>query len=65
MKARLYVLVSVVAMAANASLAPAAQTFDQFWADAQVGETAKKSPEALRRLSWWRDGRFGMFIHWN
>ena len=43
----------------------AADDFSRFWADAQVGETAKKSPEAIRRLSWWRDARFGMFIHWN
>jgi len=49
----------------QSTLVAAPQTFEQFWADAQIGESAKKSPESNQRLAWWRDGRFGMFIHWN
>ena len=32
-------------------------------ADAKVGSPALP-PEAARRLEWWREARFGMFIHW-
>jgi alpha-L-fucosidase len=55
----------LAALLLQGALVAAPQTFEQFWADAQVGETAKKSPESIQRLAWWRDGRFGMFIHWN
>jgi len=34
---------------------PAAQT---------AREPAKPAPDADRRLKWWREARFGMFIHW-
>jgi len=40
-------------------------SFDQFWADAQKEKRADKSEASLRRMAWWREARFGMFIHWN
>ena len=40
-------------------------SFDQFWADAQKPNKAEKSRESLDRIQWWRDARFGMFIHWD
>ncbi len=39
--------------------------FEQFWADAQTPSRADKSEASQRRLDWWRDARFGMFIHWD
>ena len=27
-------------------------------------ETAAAEPAKDRRLAWWREARFGMFIHW-
>jgi len=39
--------------------------FDQFWADAQIPNSKDKSEESQHRLDWWRDARFGMFIHWD
>ncbi len=35
------------------------------WRDARVSLRAEKSTVAQRRSEWWRDARFGMFIHWN
>ncbi len=40
-------------------------SFEQFWADAQKANKAEKSEESLNRIKWWRDARFGMFIHWD
>jgi alpha-L-fucosidase len=39
--------------------------FELFWADAQKPNWADKSPTSQRRLQWWRDARFGMFVHWD
>ena len=39
--------------------------FAQFWADAQKANWADKSAAAQRRLEWWRDAKFGMFVHWD
>jgi len=40
-------------------------SFEQFWADAQNPDMASKSEESKHRIKWWRDARFGMFIHWD
>jgi alpha-L-fucosidase len=40
-------------------------SFEQFWADAQKPDMASKSEESKLRIKWWRDARFGMFIHWD
>ena len=40
-------------------------SFVQFWADAQKEMRADKSAASQRRMAWWREARFGMFIHWN
>jgi len=45
--------------------APDNPAFKQFWADAQTPARADKSEASQRRLDWWRDARFGMFIHWD
>ena len=45
--------------------APEDAAFDQFWADAQQANRADKSAAAQRRLDWWRDAKFGMFVHWD
>jgi alpha-L-fucosidase len=39
--------------------------FEQFWADAQQPKRADKSERSQRRLDWWRDAKFGMFVHWD
>ncbi|MEI7423828.1 MAG: alpha-L-fucosidase [Prolixibacteraceae bacterium] len=41
------------------------KSFDQFWDDAQKPNKAEKSEASQRRTQWWRDARFGMFIHWD
>ncbi len=46
-----------------ADAAPA--TYEQFIADHKVANRAEKSEAGQRRLDWWRDARFGMFIHWD
>ena len=48
----------------SAPTAPDA-AFDQFWADALQPKWADKSAASRRRLDWWRDAKFGMFIHWD
>ena len=55
MSYRLWVLaVGAVLVAGSASA----------WAQA-AGEVAKETPQQRdQRMAWWRDGRFGMFIHW-
>ena len=45
--------------------AAADAVFDQFWADAQKANRADKSAASQRRLEWWRDAKFGMFVHWD
>lgn len=40
-------------------------TFEQFLADQKVANRSQKSEAGQRRVDWWRDARFGMFIHWN
>ena len=40
-------------------------TYEQFLADHKVAKRAEKSEAGQRRLDWWRDARFGMFIHWD
>jgi len=39
--------------------------YDTFLADQKAAKRADKSELGQRRLDWWRDARFGMFIHWN
>ena len=39
--------------------------FEQFWADAQQPKWADKSERSQLRLDWWRDAKFGMFVHWD
>ena len=36
-----------------------------FLADAAKEKRADKSPEARKRMDWWRAAKFGMFIHWD
>lgn len=38
---------------------------ERFLADATKVKRAEKSPEGRNRMDWWRDARFGMFIHWD
>jgi alpha-L-fucosidase len=38
---------------------------DDAWQDAQIELRNQKSATAQKRMEWWRDARFGMFIHWN
>jgi hypothetical protein len=40
-------------------------SFESFWTDAQKANWRDKSPAAAKRIQWWRDARFGMFIHWD
>jgi hypothetical protein len=49
----------------NAVENPPAMTFEQFWADAQKANRTAKSEASQQRMDWWRDARFGMFIHWD
>ncbi|MDB6093622.1 MAG: Alpha-L-fucosidase [Verrucomicrobia bacterium] len=44
---------------------PEDAAFELFWADAQQPKRADKSPASQRRLDWWRDAKFGMFVHWD
>ena len=44
---------------------PGNAAFEQFWADAQKPKWADKSEASQRRLDWWREARFGMFVHWD
>ena len=40
-------------------------SFELFWSDAPKPNHADKSLVSPRRLDWWRDAKFGMFIHWD
>ena len=42
-----------------------ASSYEQFLADHKIANRAEKSEIGQRRLDWWRDARYGMFIHWN
>ena len=59
------VLLRLLVPALLASSLVAEDAFDVFWADAQQAPKAAKSAASQQRLAWWRDARFGMFIHWN
>ncbi len=62
-KTKLWLIaLGLMALTANAQTLG---SFDQFWADAQKPNKAEKSSESLARIKWWRDARFGMFIHWD
>jgi alpha-L-fucosidase len=39
--------------------------FEEFWADALRPKRADKSERSQRRVDWWRDAKFGMFVHWD
>ena len=45
--------------------ASAGDSFGQFWADALKPKWADKSEASRRRMDWWRDAKFGMFVHWD
>jgi len=57
-------LIALVLMTLTAN-SQTLNSFDQFWADAQKTNKTEKSEESLNRMKWWRDARFGMFIHWD
>ncbi len=54
-----FLLVTVIRVRAADS------TSEQFWADAQKPNWADKSEASQRRMDWWRDAKFGMFVHWD
>jgi alpha-L-fucosidase len=35
------------------------------WRDAQHADRAAKSSFGREKVAWWRDARFGLFLHWN
>jgi len=56
----------VIAFVFGASGASAGESsFDQFWQDMRTPDRAAKSASSQRRLAWWHEARYGMFIHWN
>jgi alpha-L-fucosidase len=58
--------IAAAALAATGPLwAAEPGSFEEFWADAGKAKWAEKSETAQRRLAWWRDAKFGMFIHWD
>ena len=63
MKNKLHLTVLAAVGIGTAHAAPA--TFEQFLADHKVANRSEKSETGQRRMDWWRDARFGMFIHWN
>jgi alpha-L-fucosidase len=62
---RLPILVSIAACLVAPCRAADDGSFESFWADAQKANWRDKSPAAAKRIQWWRDARFGMFIHWD
>ena len=52
-------------MAGKRGASAGEDAFAQFWADAQRPNWADKSVSSQRRLDWWRDAKFGMFVHWD
>ena len=66
MKNRLaYFLSAVLALSFNNKSIAQKYTPADGWADAQISLRAAKSVTAQQRTAWWRNARFGMFIHWN
>jgi len=59
MKLLLIALMTVIGTASAAD-----KSLDQFRADARKPKRADKSETTQRRLDWWREAKFGMFIHW-
>ena len=59
--------IHLLALLATGILSATAQssTYEQFIADHKIAKRAEKSEAGQRRLDWWRDARFGMFIHWD
>lgn len=60
-----YVLSAVLALSYNNKSIAQKYTTADGWADAQISLRASKSVTAQQRTAWWRNARFGMFIHWN
>ncbi len=63
--ALLSLLIAFAVIPNRCDAAPTTSTFEQFWSDMGKSERAEKSEASQRRLDWWRDARFGMFIHWD
>ena len=63
MKIRISLLALLAAGVLSSNAAPAG--YDQFLADHKAAKRADKSLAAQHRLDWWREARFGMFIHWD
>ena len=57
-------LLSIIITALLATGHAAPTTYEQFLADQKTAKRAEKSEAGQHRLDWWRDARFGMFIHW-
>ena len=38
--------------------------FKQFGGEGRKGQSAEKAEAFPRRMDWWREARFGLFIHW-
>ena len=59
-----YLVLAFIIISGNSSFA---QTYspEDAWCDAQISLRAEKSAVAQKRIEWWRNARFGMFIHWN
>ncbi len=53
------------ALAGALSVNAAPTTYEQFLSDHKVAKRSEKSEAGQRRLDWWREARFGMFIHWD
>lgn len=54
-----------LALLASTSVVAQQYTPDDAWNDAQMKLRSQKSAMAQKRMDWWREARFGMFIHWN
>lgn len=66
MKHRHAFLLAALAITATArGQDPADAGYAQFLADHKTPNRADKSTAGQRRLDWWREARFGMFIHWD
>lgn len=61
----LAVAVLLASLPAIHPLCASEDSYEAFLADHRVANRADKSPAGQRRLDWWRDARFGMFIHWD
>ncbi|MGH7602123.1 MAG: alpha-L-fucosidase, partial [bacterium] len=53
-------IIGALQTSARAQITP-----EQYWPDAQKPKRAEKSKADQDKMSWWREARFGMFIHWN